>query len=325
MAYSLTNYKSFMETGQSTTLIDMIQKQNVILQLLPFTDNGALMNDKWVYQYKRRETQLTANTREVGADYTPTEIQALVPYTVELAILGGKYTVDRTMKNAGNALVDFIADNEAQQIEAAQAKFNDLVINGDNNNAGEFDGLDVALAGTSTEYNLLDVLDLSSQAAIAANAATFRFQMNQWLESLRRQPDMFLVNKSFHTVLTEIAMVLGVYSITKDNFGASVSNFNGIPFVKAGEKSGSSSQIIATETRTVSAVEYTGLTDIYGVVFGPKEFHGVSPVDKSLLVKAYTPNFETADATTSGAVEIVATVALEDTLAAGVFRNLKIS
>lgn len=320
-AYSLAEYKQFMKTGISPVIIDEIMKRDLLLQLLPFTDNGTQMKGKWIYSYNRREGQLNANIRTVGNEYTTQKALAPTAYTVELSIMGGSYPIDRSQKDAGD-IVSIIAENEQQLIQAVRAKFSDLMINGDTNNAGEFDGLDVNLAGGTTEWGVADYVDLSSQAAIEANAKAFRYGMNQWLAKLIRKPDALVVDDTFLPVFTEIAQILGGYSTTTDSFGNTVENYRGIPLIAAGEKAGSSAKIIGTETRTVGGSSVTGLTDIYGVCFGPQEFHGVAP-DNGQLIQTFRPDFATAGAVKIGEVEMIATIALEHTRAAGVFRNLK--
>lgn len=321
--YTLTEYKGFMKAGTSPVIVDEIQKRSLLLQLLPFTDNGTQMKGKWSYSYYRREGQKNAATRTVGTEYTTQKAAAPVAHTVDLSIMGGSYEVDRSQKDAGD-IVSVIAENEEQQIAATRAKFCDLAINGNDSNAGEFDGLDVILAGSATEYGGTSYIDLSTQANIETNAKAVRFGLNKWLAKLLRRPDALMVDDDFLPIFTEIAQTLGGYAVTTDNFGNMVETYRGIPIIAAGEKAGGSTKVIGTETRTINAAPVTGLTDIYALCFGPQELHGVAP-DNGTLLQVYRPDFSTAGAVKIGEVEMIATLALEHTRAAGVFRNLKMA
>lgn len=324
MALTLAQYKAYTTPGISQLVVDEIQKEGPLLSLLPFTDNGADINGKWVYTYTRDEAQATADTRVVNEEYTPAEVVAPVQYTTSLAIMGGSYTIDRVMADVPS--VGAMKTRQEQKlIQATVKKFNDLAINGNDSNAGEFDGLDVALTGSTTEYNPLVATDFSSLSAIGTNWEAWRYAFDVWLSSLDGRPDAFLVNARALPIITAIARKAGVYDSTMDNFGRKISSYDGIAFIDMGLKSGSSNPVIPVQTRTLTAGSTTNLTDIYAVRFGPDGFHGVSPNDKAKLIKAYEPDFERPGAVHLGEIEMVATVALEGTRAAGVFRNLKIA
>jgi hypothetical protein len=323
MAFTLAQYKAFTTEAKSPVIIDELRRNSWLLDNMPFTDNGAVMAGKWVYSYSRRESSRGAAVRLVNTEYTPAIVTAPVPYTAELAIFGGSYTIDRVMGD-GPANASIITEQEEGLITATTEKWADLLINGDASNAGEFDGLDVALAGSSTEFNADGVVNLYDETTLADNADSFRLKMMQFLKLLDGRVDAFLVNGSFFPNFSWMVSKWGQYSNTADDFGNEYSRWGTIPFIDIGEKSGSSDPVIPVETRTVATVETEGLTDIYAVRFGPQALHGVSPNDKSRLIRVYEPDFERPGAVHLGEVEMVATMALEATRAAGVFRNIKV-
>lgn len=320
MAYTIAQYKNFVDPGISPVVIDEIRRNSYLIDNLPFTDNGVVMANRWVYGYDRKESLRSANTRLINTEYTPDTIDAPQRYTTDLSIMGGSFTIDRVMgRNA-----QFLADNFTDLTTATIQKFHDLTINGDANNAGEFDGLDVALAGSTTEYNVDGVIDLSDITNIDANMKRFRFEFGKFLRLLNGKPDALLVNEAFFPLFSYMVSEWGAYTRTTDDFGTEFDGYNGTTFIDVGTKPDSNDPIIPIEDRVVDGNAETGLTDIYAVRFGPQQFHGVSPDERGTLVKAYEPSFDRPGAVHLGEVEIVATVALEETKAAGVFRNIKV-
>ena len=67
----------------------------------------------------------------------------------------------------------------------------------------------------------------------------------------------------------------------------------------------------------------TGLTDIYAPVIGLDGFHGVT-VKGGQVCFPVSPDFSTPGAVKSGEVEMLAAVALKNSRAAAVLRNIKV-
>jgi hypothetical protein len=321
--YTLTESKTFMEEGKSTVIVDELRKTTPLFDLMVWTSNGVLMAGKWIYAWYRRTSQRSAAIRALGSEYTPDKVDAPEKQTVELSVLGGSYQVDRAVKDAGD-IASIMTENELALITAAKCKLCYLIIHGDTANTGEFDGLDVTLAGTTTEYGATEYIDLSSMAAIETNWKAWRYHMNRFLAKLQRKPDVLLVNEDFLPVFIAMAQLAGAYTQTVTDLGVTVDRYNGIPFISAGERDGEATKIMATETRTIDGASVTGLTDIYAVCFGPQEVHGVTPSGSAPPIQAFPPDFTTPGAVKTGEVEIIATIAVESTRCAGVFRNLKI-
>ena len=166
----------------SGVVIDEFRKSSWLLDNLLFDDttvNGS-GGASWIYSYERITQQADAQVRAYGVDYTPSEA-AKTPFTVDLKLLGGSFQVDRAFVNTANTAAN-VATQIIQKRKAITALFNNLVINGDDaSNPDEFDGLDVILTGSSTEYIPATPIDLSSTATITANADRFNFEFNEFL------------------------------------------------------------------------------------------------------------------------------------------------
>jgi hypothetical protein len=126
--------------------------------------------------------------------------------------------------------------------------------------------------------------------------------------------DAILCNAKTAAKFRAIARRMGVYQITKNDFGQKVEHYGNIPFVDLGAKAGSNDPIIGIEG---------GNTSLYAVRFGLDGFHAISMAGHA-PVKTWLPDFSTAGAVKKGEVEMVAGCVLKSTKAAGAFRNIKV-
>jgi hypothetical protein len=111
-----------------------------------------------------------------------------------------------------------------------------------------------------------------------------------------------------------VARRMGMYQMTKNDFGQPVEYYGSIPLVDLGAKPGSNDPVVAIED---------GETSLYAVKFGMDGFHAISMAGQP-PVKIWLPDFTTAGAVKKGEVEMVAGCALKSTKAAGVFRKIKV-
>ena len=79
--------------------------------------------------------------------------------------------------------------------------------------------------------------------------------------------------------------------------------------------------VIADTAATSSAA---GTTDIYAVVLGLDGFHGISPTGTG-VINSYMPDLTAPGAVKTGEVELVAGVALKNTLKAAVLKGIAIA
>ena len=314
MAVTLAQAKLNVTDDLQLGIIDEFAKSSFILNNIVFHDcvspvgGGATLT----YGYTRLITQPTADFRAINAEYTPHEVQKQ-RYTTDLKVFGGSYQIDRIIADMGG-LADEVELQSRQKVKAASALFSDTIINGDSaTNPLVFDGLDVAVTGTDTEYKPAAPIDLSTSEAVTANAVAFVDQLDEWLHTMEGV-DAILCNAKFAAKFRAIARRMGMYQMTKNDFGQDVEYYGNIPFVDIGAKAGSNEPIIAIDG---------GVTSIYAVKFGMDAFHAISMAGQP-PVKTWLPDFSTAGAVKTGEVEMVAGCALKSTKAAGVFRDIKV-
>ena len=297
-------------------IIDEFAKSSFILNNIPFHDcvspvgGGATLT----YGYTRLVTQPTAAFRAVNSEYTASEVQKQ-RYTTDLKVFGGSYQVDRIIAGMGG-IADEVALQASQKVKAASALFSDTIINGDSaTDPLVFDGLDVAVTGTETEYKPKTAIDLSTSALVTTNAVAFVDALDEWLGTMEGT-DAILCNSKMAAKFRAIARRMGMYQMTKNDFGQTVEYYGNIPFVDIGAKAGSNNPIIGIDGSK-------GTTAIYAVRFGLDGFHAISMAGQP-PVKTWLPDFSTSGAVKTGEVEMVAGCALKSTKAAGVFRNIKV-
>ena len=316
MAVTLAQAKLNVQDDLQLGIIDEFAKSSFILNNIVFDDcvsptgGGATLT----YGYTRLITQPTADFRAVNSEYTPSEVQKQ-RYTTDLKVFGGAFEVDRIIARMGG-IADEVTLQAQQKVKAASALFSDTIINGNSSvDANVFDGLDVAVTGTDTEFNKGGSIDLSSSAAVTANYVEFLDQLDEFLTTLDGTPDVLMMNTKMAAKMRAVARRAGMYQTTKDNFGRQVEYYGNIPFVDLGAKAGSNDPIVATGG--------DGATSIYAVRFGLDGFHAISLAGE-LPTQIWLPDFSTAGAVKKGEVEMVAGCALKSTKAAGVFRGIKV-
>ena len=313
MAVTLAQAKLNVTDDLQAGIIDDFAKSCFILNN-PFHDcvspvgGGATLT----YGYTRLVTQPVADFRAINSEYTTHEVQKQ-RYTTDLKVFGGAYEVDRIIAGMGG-IADEVALQASQKVKAASALFSDTLINGDSaTNPLVFDGLDVAVTGTDTEYTPAAPIDLSTSDAVTANAVAFVDQLDEWLGTMEGV-DAILCNAKMAAKFRAIARRMGMYQTTMNNFGQKVEHYGSIPFVDLGAKAGSNDPIIAIND---------GVTSLYAVKFGMDGFHAISMAGQP-PVRTWLPDFSTAGAVKKGEVEMVAGCALKSTKAAGAFRNIKV-
>lgn len=315
MPVTLAQAKLNVQTDLDAQVIDEFRKSSWLMDNIPFHDcvsptgGGATMT----YGYTRLVTQPTAAFRAVNEEYTPHEVEKQ-RYTVDLKIFGGTFEIDRIIANMGG-IVDEVTLQMQQKIKAASALFNDTVINGNSTtNAKAFDGLDVALTGSDTEFNTTSAIDLSSSSAIDTNYKSFVDMMDEFLMSMDGAPSFLGGNSKLIAKIRAIARRVGQYQVTQNELGQNISTYGGIPLVDFGAKAGTNDPVVGVSG---------GETSLYAARLGLDGFHAISMAGQP-PVRSWLPDFSTAGAVKTGEVEMVAAVALKATKAAAVFRKIKV-
>lgn len=320
MSVTLNDMKVGMTDKVAEHVVDTFIRESEILQVLPF-DNCVSPSggSTLTYSYLQTMQPSLATFRELYTEYTASEA-TLVRRSADLKIFGGKFSMDRVLKQA-EGKYNNMAFQMVQKIKAAVGLFHYTLINGDATaNALEFDGLDKMLAGTTSEFNADGTIDISTMALLKENAD----QLYESLQNLIKATgaDALLLNQAMISKIQTMARILGYKTETEEAFGRKVTSMDGVRFMdlKNVYSKGDSAPVA---TPCVPITE--GKTDIYAVRFDVNDgFHGVTLTGSSGITQ-YVPDFTKPGAVKEGEVEMVAATVLKNTANAAVLRNIKIA
>ena len=313
MAITLIEAKVGMADKVDQQIVDMFRRSSQLLDgmvfdnvIAPGTGGSTL-----TYGYIQLKTPSTAAVRTVGSEYTPGEAKR-EKKTTNAVIMGGSFQIDRVLQNTAGA-ADEMAFQAEQKIKATSNFFHNMAINGDTEEGG-FDGLRKLLSGTANE--LVSEVSLTTSAELDENYNAFLDEMDAFLATLDGTASMLLMNTQMLIKLRSIARRAGYYERSQDDFGRTVETYAGIPMMDMGKyfDGENSIDVIPTEE---------GKTAIYAVCLGLDGFHGISP-QGSGVINSYLPDLSVPGAVKTGEVELVAGVALKNTMKAAVLKDIAI-
>ncbi len=314
MAITLQDAKIGMADKVDQQIVDMFRRSSLLLDNMVFDNviSPGTGGSTLTYGYIQLKSPATAAVRSVGAEYVPGEAKK-EKKTTSAVIMGGSFQVDRVLQNTSGA-ADELAFQAEQKIKATANYFHDLVINGDVEN-GNFDGLKKMLTGTANE--LTSAVSLTTSSELDSNYNAFLDEMDGFIAALDGTPSLLLMNRAMLVKLRAIARRAGYYERSQDDFGRTVETYAGIPLVDMGQfyHGSASRDVVATEN---------GRTSIYAVCLGLDGFHGISPQGDGVVV-SYMPDLNAPGAVKTGEVELVAGVALKNTLKAAVLKDIAIA
>ena len=325
MPITLAEAKVGMADKVDQQIVDMFRRSSLLLDRLTF-DNAispGTGGSTLVYGYTQLKTPSTAAVRAINSEYTANEAKR-EKKTTQAIIMGGAFEVDRVIQDTSGAIDELVFQAD-EKIKATANFFTHCVINGTaagtaapGKTTGTFDGLNKLLANSSTEYAA--TADLSTSENVTANYNQFLDELDEFISCLDGMPDMLLMNRKMLSKLRGIARRAGYYESTKDDFGRVVETYNGIALMDAGEYyDGSNTVDIVADTAAGS--DTFGTSDIYAVKFGLDAFHGISPTGTKVIT-SYMPDLTLPGAVKKGEVELVAGVALKNTLKAGHMKGI---
>lgn len=325
MPITLAEAKVGMADKVDQQIVDMFRRSSLLLDRLTF-DNAispGTGGSTLVYGYTQLKTPSTAAVRAINSEYTANEAKR-EKKTTQAIIMGGAFEVDRVIQDTSGAIDELVFQAD-EKIKATANFFTHCVINGTaagnaapGKATGTFDGLNKLLANSSTEYTA--TADLSTSENVTANYNQFLDELDEFISGLDGMPDMLLMNRKMLSKLRGIARRAGYYESTKDDFGRVVETYNGIALMDAGEYyDGSKTVDIVADTAAGSGT--FGTSDIYAVKFGLDAFHGISPTGTKVIT-SYMPDLTLPGAVKKGEVELVAGVALKNTLKAGHMKGI---
>lgn len=325
MPITLEEAKAGMADKVDQQIVDIFRRSSLLLDRLTF-DNAispGTGGSTLTYGYTQLQTPSTAAVRALNSEYTAREAKR-VKKTTQAIIMGGAFEVDRVIQDTSGAIDELVFQAD-EKIKATANFFTHCVINGTaagTAGAGKatatFDGLNKLLTGSSTEYTA--TADLSTSANVTANYNQFLDELDEFISRLDGMPDMLLMNRKMLSKLRGIARRAGYYESTKDDFGRVVETYNGIALMDAGEYyDGTSTVDIVADTAATH--DDFGTSDIYAVKFGLDAFHGISPTGTKVIT-SYMPDLTLPGAVKKGEVELVAGIALKNTLKAGHMKGI---
>ena len=320
MAITLLEAKVGMADKVDQQVVDMFRRSSLLLDNMVF-DNAispGTGGSTLTYGYIQLKSPSTASVRTVGGEYTPGEAKK-EKKTTGAIIMGGSFQMDRVLQNTSGA-ADELAFQAEQKIKATANFFHNLVINGSVGNeegyvGGTFDGLRKLISGTANA--LQSQVSLKTSDELDANYNAFLDEMDGFLSVLDGNPSMLLMNRAMLVKLRAIARRAGYYERKQDDFGRTVETYAGVPMVDMGQYFDGEKlcDVIATEE---------GKTSIYAVSLGLDGFHGISPTGTG-VIQSYMPDLNAPGAVKTGEVELVAGVALKNTLKAAVLQGIAIA
>ena len=313
MAITLMDAKVGMADKVDQQIVDMFRRSSLLLDNMTFDNclSPGTGGSTLTYGYIQLKTPSTAGVRTVGQEYTPGEAKR-EKKTAAAVIMGGAFQIDRVLQNTAGA-ADEMAFQAEQKIKATANYFHNLTING-SADAGNFDGLKKLLAGTANE--ITSQVSLTSSAELDENYNAFLDEMDAFLSTLDGTPTMLLMNRDMMCKLRSIARRAGYYDRSKDDFGRVVETYAGIPMLDMGKYFDGENTVDVVKTEA-------GKTAIYAVCLGLDGFHGISPLGGG-VISSYLPDLDAPGAVKTGEVELVAGVALKNTLKAAVLKDIAI-
>ena len=320
MAITLAEAKVGMADKVDQQIVDMFRRSSLLLDNMVFDNviSPGTGGSTLTYGYIQLKTPSTASKRTVGGEYTPGEAKK-EKKTTSAIIMGGAFQMDRVLQSTSGA-ADEMAFQAEQKIKATANLFHNLVINGaveeaDGYVGGTFDGLKKLLSGTENEMNCQTSLTTSQE--LDENYNAFLDEMDAFLSCLDGTPSMLLMNRAMLVKLRSIARRAGYYERSQDDFGRTVETYAGVPMVDMGK------YFDGEDIRDVIATD-GGKTAIYAVSLGLDGFHGISPMGDG-VIQSFMPDLNSPGAVKTGEVELVAGVALKNTLKAAVLKDIPIA
>lgn len=256
MAVTLSESKNNAQEDYDPAVIDEFRKESAVLDSLVFDDavNPSGGGATLTYGYRRLATEAVAAFRELNQEYSPQNVTTK-PYSVDLAVLGGSFEIDRVIAKVGPAASAAVALNMSQKIKAARAKFTDAIINGDSGlDANGFDGLDKGLRNTSTEFNPDTVTDWSTFST--GNEQTALDNLDEFLSLLDGTPTVLVGNDKSLARVRAAARRASMYTLDpvdglvgQNGRPIERQTYGGLIMVDAGAAAGSNDKIIPVTSR----------------------------------------------------------------------------
>ncbi|WP_060888663.1 major capsid protein [Streptomyces scabiei] len=314
-------------------VIDNLRRYSWLLDQIVFDDTvtPGTAGGSLTYGYTRLTSAAPAAFRAINSEYVPGQATR-ARSTVDLKPMGGSFSVDRVLRNLGQAQTNEVTFQMQQLLTAIRTRFAQELILGDTAvDANGFDGLSKILTGTSTEKTAV-VADWTAATVITQALAMARLdEVDEWLSSivpshtgggdqgapgaLPAGVKAILGNTKSITRFKALARWAGIYTETKDDLGRHIMRYGDWVLVDLGDRADGASPIIPVSSSA---------TDLYAVTFGLDSVHAASAAGNP-LVQTWLPDFSTAGAVKTGEIEMgPAALVVKNTKAAGVLRAIDV-
>lgn len=317
-AFTLAQAKNLSQDKLTNYVIDEFRK-SPLLDAMVFDDTVKPQGgNTMTYVYNRVKTMATAAGRALNSEYIPQQADT-EQVAVNLKVFGGSFSLDRVIANYEKQVLDLVQFQLDQKTRAVRTLFQDWFINGDSaSDATAFDGLAKALKGSSTEVTLADsnLLQLDSAANVKANWQSFLYELRQVEKLLDGEAGIIAVNNDLFAVFQSVADLSNQFQQTKTELGTQIVKYGNATIMKMGDKPGTSTPIIPTDTEK-------GTTDMYLFRIGLDAVHGVTP-EGTKEPKIYLPDVTRPGAVKTGEVEMVAAMAVKATKSAAVLHGIQV-
>ena len=326
MAITLAEAKVGMADKVDQQVIDMFRRSSLLLDMMTFDNciSPGTGGSTLTYGYVQLKTPSTAGVRDINTEYTPNEAKR-EEKTTKAIIMGGAFQIDRVIQATSGA-VDELSFQAEQKIKATANEFHYYAINGTSATSGSgyavktFDGLRKLLSGTSNEFS--STIDLATAAALDSNYGAFLDELDALVHAVDGTPSVLLMTGDMLLKVRACARRAGYYERKKDDFGRIVERYGGIPMMDMGKYYNGSASVDAIATSTPTSGAF-GTSSIFAVTLGLDAFHGISPTGTG-VINSYMPDLNAPGAVKKGEVELVAGVALKNTLKAAVLNGIGI-
>ncbi len=264
MALTLVQAAKLSQDSLQRGVIETFIQESVVLDRIPMLSiNGN------AYAYNVEDTLPGVEFRAVNSAYA--ESTGIVNQRTEnLVILGGDADVDTFIQQTRSNLNDQRAVQTRMKVKAASYLYQDTFINGDTQvDANAFDGLKKRITGdqiVDTDTNGLPVI-----GSTEADQHKFLDKLDELLSRVDGRVDALYMNAAILAKLKSSARRLHFYDQTTDDFGKTVSTYNGIPMLDLGKTADGNDIIPLTETQGNQAGK---ASSIYAVKFGTGEGDG---------------------------------------------------
>lgn len=324
MAITLEQASQNAQSKYEAAVIDSFRRASPLMDMLPFVQSAtADTGNTPAYTYRRIKELRGAAFRKFNEQYTQANATT-EQHTVNLRVMGGKYSIDRAFEKIGTAQINEVAFQTDQLVKATNLAFADALINADKAGHDEaFDGLSVMLKDSAMEFNKDGSENIDWTAFDAADKPhKLLDELDRFTFEMDDAPTALLCNRDAMRKIVAAARRASMY-VEKPTVWTGTGGQPGTMIyvgntllVDPGLKPGTNNPIIPTAT--------DGTTDIYAVRIGTDGFHGVTMVGSN-LIKAIRPDFEQAVEQATGLVELgPAAVVLKSERAAAVLRKVKV-